>query len=379
MRITLFHNIIAPYRIPLFAAVAENYELTLLFANSSDSSRKWSQKIEDKNFKSINLKKVGVGPFILNPNIFSVFRNIKTDMYLISDNEENLFTNLCIVFLAKLQSRPYVVWSGHIPINESTIHPADFHKSFFHSRPIKSFFFAITKLGNSIIYRNARSFLAYSEYTRQFLISQNVENDRIVVGTQAMSPTLLPVSTKKRKLPKKINVLYLGYLRPEKSVDLLVKAVLELPSSKIELHIVGDGPEIHNLKAIANNAKNINFYPYANGVEKANWYSSVDLCVLPTYYDPWAHVITESLYYNTPVLITTSAAVSEIIKQGVTGFVINAGDQNAITKILRKMINTPSSVVAMKENIRYADLSRLYDVHADAQNFVKAITMAEGK
>lgn len=376
-KLLLLHNVIAPYRIPLFEELSKRYDLTVMFCSQKAKGRNWSTTIGKVHFHYKILRNVRLLFFVLNPGLPFYLLRQKVNAYIIIDDEENFFSNLCIVIFAKLARKPYILWSGHIPIEGATIHPIDFHHTALHRWPIKNIFRLFTERTNQYLYDHASSFLAYSDMSKRYLVSHGVDPKNISVSTQAMAQELMP--TPKRTISlnaNKLQLLYVGYFRPEKGIDILIKAVLSLPASKVELHIVGDGPEKVALQELTGNAKNIKIHPYVQSVERANWLNSVDISVLPTYFDPWAHVITESLYYGTPVVVTSSAAASSIIRDGYNGFVVTAGDINQLRMILQALIDNPAQLTKMKEFLNENKDMSLYDVSSNAKNFVDAYAEA---
>jgi glycosyltransferase involved in cell wall biosynthesis len=374
-KVILLHNIVAPYRLPLFKDIGKHCDLLVLFCSQIAENRSWDLTIGPTTFRYKFLKKLRLGFFILNPGILPFLLTHKADVYVIIDNEENFFSNIFTVYLAKLFKRPYVLWSGHIPTEAPTIHPIDFHGGIFHKPIFKRLINVFFAKSNQYLYKNAASFLAYSPTTKRYLIKHGVKNSKIVVGTQAMSQTLLPEVSEMVKLNRrKLQLLYIGYLRPEKGINTLIDAIHQLDSSKVDLHIVGEGPQLASLKKLANSRDNIFFHSYANSKERANWYATADLTVLPTFYDPWAHTVTESLYYGTPVVVTSSAAASTVIRNGKNGYVFTAGDSGELVSIVRTLSKQKAN--AMKQYIRSSNQSRLYNVSADADNFGKAISLA---
>jgi len=379
-KITLLHNIVVPYRTPLFEEIAKRCDLTVFFYSQGATGRRWDTDQGDTAFRYIYLRRFAFDPVIINPLLLWTLLRQKTDVYIVVDNEENMFSNLLVAAYGRLRKKPYVLWSGHIPIEQGTIHPMTFHKTLMHKWPIKNIYTSVTDRINQYLYDHAASFVAYSEMSKRYLIQHGAKDSKILVGTQAMAREQMPVPTKHLPLNhKKLQLLYLGYFRPEKGIDILIRATLKLPEAAVDLHILGDGPEGAALKELARSAKNIHFHDYANAQERANWYSSVDMFVLPTYFDPWAHVITESLYYGTPAILTSSAGASSIITDSKNGFVVPAGNVDALFAVLQKLLDNPGVVKKMRQYIaNEIKDARYYDVSADADNFAKAIGMARG-
>ncbi len=367
-KVILLHNIIAPYREPLFNETAKQCDLTVAYCNNKVGARKWNSKLDNNKYKFYFLKAIKIPFFTLNPGLIPYIIRHPADHYIIIDNEENVFSSLVTALFALLTRKKYTVWSGHIPITGSTIHPINLHKDFLHKWPIKNAFVFTMNSINRWLYKHSSSLLAYSDYSKDYLLQMGAEENKIKVGTQSMSTDLMPSPTAKKDLGDRKHFLYLGYLRPEKGINDLVSVFLNLGNNKADLHIVGEGPEKENLVRLASKSKNIYFYSYANEQERANWYSSVDFTILPTYYDPWAHTVTESLYYRTPVIVSTSAAASILIKDNKNGFIFEAGNLEQLSIILK---NINDNSIKFKTKRDYS----LYDVEGDATNFKCAIDL----
>ena len=52
-KVLLFHNIPAPYRLPLFRKLSEFYDLTVVFLQKRETGRLWKIKDKDLNFSHV--------------------------------------------------------------------------------------------------------------------------------------------------------------------------------------------------------------------------------------------------------------------------------------------------------------------------------------
>lgn len=374
-KVLLVHNIVAPYRLPLFEQLGKLHDLTVFFCSFKTKDRKWQVEQTNASYQSVLLPSRTLGPFVFNFSALKYLRQQQFDVLIVIDNEENCFTNLLAVWLAKWRKKPYVLWSGHLLPSKTVIWPIEFHKTVFHRWPIRNIYEGLINTIHRYLYQHASNYLAYSDMSKQYLEAHGVAGE-IIVGTQAMDKSLMPAATEKKPLDSsKLQLLYLGYLRPEKGIDVLLRAVMKLPTDRVELHVVGDGPELPSLQALTKDHLNIIYHPYAHAQERANWYQSVDVMVLPTYFDPWAHVVTESLYYGTPVLTTSSAAASTIIVPKKNGIVVEAGSAEQLQAAIQTLIDQPTLLANMKRYTATPN-QRLYNVAADARNFGQAIEKA---
>jgi len=71
-------------------------------------------------------------------------------------------------------------------------------------------------------------------------------------------------------------------------------------------------------------------------VEEA--YRGADLFVFPTLYDPFANVCLEAMACGLPVLTTTTNGASEIVTEGVDGFVVNGEADGLAERLAAKIV-----------------------------------------
>jgi glycosyltransferase involved in cell wall biosynthesis len=95
----------------------------------------------------------------------------------------------------------------------------------------------------------------------------------------------------------------------DKGIDVLIKAVKDLPNVKLE--IVGDGPEEDNLKAISNGVKFVESVPNIK-----EFYDRIDCLVLPSREnDPFGLVVAEAMMRGIPTICTDACGISRHISE----------------------------------------------------------------
>ncbi len=91
------------------------------------------------------------------------------------------------------------------------------------------------------------------------------------------------------------------------------------------------------------------------GPQKENYkyYAAADIFVFPTMYEPFGNVHLEALASGLPVITTKQSGASEIINDGVQGFVIREPeDIQAIAEKMHLLINNREILEAMSKNAR---------------------------
>ncbi len=87
--------------------------------------------------------------------------------------------------------------------------------------------------------------------------------------------------------------------------------------------------------------------------ENYKYYAAADIFVFPTMYEPFGNVHLEALASGLPVITTKNSGASEIIKDGVQGFVIREPeDINTIAEKILFLINNSERLEAMSKNAR---------------------------
>ncbi|RUM94604.1 MAG: hypothetical protein DSZ28_02355 [Thiothrix sp.] len=134
-----------------------------------------------------------------------------------------------------------------------------------------------------------------------------------------------------------------GRLSPEKGQENLLVAFSRLLNQQVaSLVFVGDGQDLTKLKALAKTLK-ISDRVYFQGHQKymRDYYEAIDLLVLPSLSEGLPNVILEAMALGKPVLSTDVGAVSEVISNTENGWIVPAGDIEALSRVLDKILLTP--------------------------------------
>ncbi len=143
--------------------------------------------------------------------------------------------------------------------------------------------------------------------------------------------------------PEAVKVLYCGRVSVEKNLPALVhvwKKARKIAKDKgvpAKLIIVGDGPYRAKMtKELA--GKDVHFLGFRHGDELCSIYASSDLFVFPSTTDTLGQVVMESQGSALPVIVTDQGGPKEVVKDGVTGFVLPADDSDAWISTIADLI-----------------------------------------
>lgn len=154
----------------------------------------------------------------------------------------------------------------------------------------------------------------------------------------------------------RFDILYVGRLIERKGVLELCKTVQKIitESPQIRLHILGEGPLEDTLKKYINdNHLNENIFILGFKSNVANYYSSADVCVFPSFPgEGQMSTVLEAIYFNGNVITTTGNNNEEYIENGVSGFLFNSDNFSELEGLLLDQINQRIDLAKIKDNAK---------------------------
>ena len=137
-----------------------------------------------------------------------------------------------------------------------------------------------------------------------------------------------------RKEKRERVFLFSGSLIARKGVDLLASAFVrlarELPG--VWLRIVGDGELRQSVMH-----ERVEFVGFRDWHELPAEYATADVLCVPSRYDGWGLVVPEGLAAGLPVIATDRmGAALEFVRTGKNGWLIPAGDEEALLRAMRE-------------------------------------------
>lgn len=159
-------------------------------------------------------------------------------------------------------------------------------------------------------------------------------------------------------------VACLARLSPEKGVDLLVRALGELPG--VSALVLGDGPERAALEALAAAGGVTDRVRFAGWVDDPGAHLlSSDLLVLPSRYEALPLAVIEGMLAGLPVIAADVGSVAEIVQDGVTGVLVAPDDPAALAAAIGALLADPERRAQMGLAGREAARAS-YSLHAMA-------------
>lgn len=128
--------------------------------------------------------------------------------------------------------------------------------------------------------------------------------------------------------------LFYGRLSKEKGVKTLINAWVKKKRKSL-LKIVGDGPDIEDLKRLSGNDHDIEFLGYKCGDELKKIIMNASFVIVPSeWYENNPLTIVESMSSSKPVIGTKIGGIPELINHGENGYLYNVKDVDQLSEII---------------------------------------------
>ena len=153
-----------------------------------------------------------------------------------------------------------------------------------------------------------------------------------------------------------------------KGVDLVARAFVRLAreAGDVRLKIAGEGALKETSARVLRPVENqVEFVGFKRWEELPELYASADVLCVPSRYDGWGLVVPEGLAAGLPVIATDRMGAGlEFVRNGVNGWLIAAGSEEAL-------------LASMREAVLLSD-SELAQAGFAAQDSVSGHTLANG-
>jgi len=138
-------------------------------------------------------------------------------------------------------------------------------------------------------------------------------------------------------------IFFLGYLTKGKGVDDLIKAIKIIKNEvdDVKLYIGGNGPYMKKLKELVQELDlngNVDFLGLLNDVEKFGYMKSIDIFVLPSYWESFPMVLLEAMACGKPIITTNVGGNPFAVTDGVNGFLVKPNEPQRIAEHLIHLI-----------------------------------------
>ncbi len=139
-------------------------------------------------------------------------------------------------------------------------------------------------------------------------------------------------------------ILFVGRLVEEhKNVSVLIKSFgnLSHATADISLLIAGEGPDRLRYESFVRGQgiTGVRFLGKLAHDQLCRIYTSADILVLPSKWEPWGFVLNEGMEFGLPLVVSNAVGAGpDLVREGKNGFVFPAGNVDALSEILSILI-----------------------------------------
>jgi glycosyltransferase involved in cell wall biosynthesis len=312
-RLALLTEIPAPYRIPLFNALAERLDLRVSFLRARNPLRPYDLHADELRFERSVLPGFDVTVagrwVVVNAGVARRLRD--ADAVVVGGWNQPAFWEA--LTWCRMRRVPVLVWV------EST------------ARDRRS---GRLEAAKRRLLRMPHGFVVPGSLARSYLLDLGVPADKVAVAPNAVDPAIFG-SGRRARHDGIVRLLAVGRLAPEKGLDTLLRATEGL---RVEVVLAGTGPEEPRLRRLA--GADVTFLGHVERDALPALYADADVAVVPSRSEPWGMALNEAALAGLPLVSTTATgAAEELIEDGVNGFRVPPDDVPALRDALRRLVD----------------------------------------
>lgn len=352
-KVAVVHTLPTPYRIPLFERLLrdENLDVKLFFTDKPAPMRpgvSFDSMRHDE--RVVTLPEIGFPPLRrgddkirFNAGLSRVFA-WKPNVVLIYGYNEP--TNLLVAVMCMLRKVPYVLFAEASDVDNRSLRRRVFAP--FLSR----------------IIRHAACLGPASKSCAAFFKSLGGKDSQIVIvpcmpdvqNIQAMSNEVRQRTTETRKklrVEGKIVLVFIGRFLKCKGLKEMFWALDIVVSHRPDVVLVigGYGLEEEYVKTQCDQRpENCRYFGFVKGASSlCELFSVADLHLMPSWYEGYGVVCAEALSCKVPSVITNTCGCTDIVVDGVNGFIVEPKDPENLAERILKAISDPNKLALMKQ------------------------------
>jgi len=211
-----------------------------------------------------------------------------------------------------------------------------------------------------LLLRRCTGAVSTGTFNREFYIQQGMNPRRIWPGVCPADTEMFGAARAGRRgLPgagdHELRIGYAGKLTARKGADELLRAAALLPPARTwSVTLVGDGPLLPSLRALAAElglGDRVTFHGFANTTEMPKLLAGFDVVVVPSRRDMRVLVTIEAMAAGAAVIVSDATAVwgaGDLIEDGVTGLVYRSGEPTMLARQLGCLLDDPALLALLQ-------------------------------
>jgi glycosyltransferase involved in cell wall biosynthesis len=216
------------------------------------------------------------------------------------------------------------------------------NKVFGKIRPIN--IFQKQKMFNLV--KKADHFIVLSDHMKNNLTINKFQESKIT----KIYPIKTVSETKNENNQQSLNILYAGQIIRGKGFDLLLEAVSKI-HMPFHLDVIGKGDDEKNINNLVEKyglKDKITFHGWVNNA--ADYFRNASVVVFPSrWQEPFGLVGIEAFSHKRPVVAFNVGGVSEWLKDGANGYLIEPFDTSEMAEKIEELLKSPEKAQKMGE------------------------------
>jgi glycosyltransferase involved in cell wall biosynthesis len=202
---------------------------------------------------------------------------------------------------------------------------------------------SLVRRWNDFLFTKTAHIISVSEFTKKdFLKTFSTFSQRISVIPIGINPNNFRGDEIRNEHPPVL--LHVGGFTFEKNHIGLMRIMQSIIAcrSDVVLWLVGDGPlrvKVENFVKANGLDKKVEFFGYQ--AHPQPFFQRASLFLLPSIIEGLPGVILESFYFRLPVISYNAGAIGELVKPGVTGFLVEKGDEKCFASTVIAALDDP--------------------------------------
>lgn len=256
------------------------------------------------------------------------------------------FSNFLLFFVCKFYKTPFSTRG-----DTSFVHEGDKNgiKKYLRNKILNQIF----KMSCCIFYSGTQNRLFYEFFVKgtkkYYFFPLSVDN---VFFIDMCNKTDIPYEKQKLNIENNdVVILFSGKFIRRKNPKVIFDAMIKVASKNYITLFVGDGELKHNLECYAkeNNIKSI-FLGFVNQSEIPILYSTADILIVPSFFEPWGLVVNEAMCCKCAVIASDMVGSGyDLIKTGENGYIFKADDTDDLAEKIRILIEDKQKLEDFKD------------------------------
>jgi len=343
-RLVILTEIISPYRIPLFNALAEQGDISphvIFLAETDPTLRQWQIYKDEIRFSYQVLsswrRRVGSYNVLLNWGLGRALGSAQPDVIMCGGY--NYLASWQSQFWARMRNVPFLLWSESTSYDSRAGRPwVEFLKTEF--------------------LKNCAGFVVPGISSKEYLISRGHKERSIFTGRNAVDNNLFMLGAESARqnaaqVRAELNLpqnyfLFVGRLVREKGVFDLLSAYARLDPkirAVVALVFAGAGSERPQLEEQARLIMpgQVCFPGFVHRDQLAAYYGLAQMLILPSHTEPWGLVVNEAMACGLPVIVSRAAGcAADLVRDSWNGKTVIPGDGVDLSRSMQYLASQPT-------------------------------------